>query len=57
LGLPLPVQSGVLQVNGLILTLAPATASTLNTLFGGQVVQAGTNIGTANIYVVLSPNN
>jgi hypothetical protein len=57
LGLPLPVQSGVLQVNGLILTLAPATASTLNTLFGGQVVQAGTNIGTANLYLVLSPNN
>jgi hypothetical protein len=57
LSLPLPVQSGVLQVNGLVLTLAPATASTLNTLFGGQVVQAGTNIGTANLYLVLSPNN
>jgi len=57
MGLPLAVQAGVLQVNGLILTLAPATASTLNTLFGGQVVQAGTNIGTANVYVVLSPNN
>jgi hypothetical protein len=57
LTLPLQLQSGVLQVNGLVLTLAPATASTLNTIFGGQVVQAGTNIGTANTYVVFSPTN
>jgi hypothetical protein len=56
LSLPLQVQSGVLQVNGLVLTLAPATASTLNAIFG-QVVQAGTNIGTANVYVVFSPSN
>jgi|GEM_PF-1649679 len=55
--LPLQLQSGVLQENGLILTLAPATATALNTLFGGQVVQAGTNIGTANAYVVFSPTN
>jgi hypothetical protein len=57
LTLPLQPQSGVLQVNGLVLTLAPATVSTLNTIFGGQVVQAGTYIGTANVYVVFSPTN
>jgi hypothetical protein len=57
LTLPLQLQSGVLQVNGLVLTLAPATASALNSIFGGQVVQAGTNIGTANAYVVFSPAN
>ena len=57
LTLPFQLQSGVLQVNGLVLTLAPATASTLNTLFGGQFVQAWTNIGTANTYVVFSPTN
>jgi hypothetical protein len=57
LTLPLQLQSGVLQVNGLVLTLAPATASTLNTIFGGPVVQAGTNIGTANTYLVFSPTN
>jgi hypothetical protein len=57
LTLPLQLQSGVLQVNGLVLTLAPAAASTLNTIFGGPVVQAGTNIGTANAYVVFSPSN
>jgi hypothetical protein len=57
LGLPFQLQSGVLQVNGLVLTLAPATASTINALLGGQYVQAGTNIGTANAYVVFSPSN
>jgi hypothetical protein len=57
ISLPLQLQSGVLQVNGLSLTLAPATASTLNALFGGQVAQAGENIGTANTYVVFSPTN
>jgi hypothetical protein len=57
LTLPLQLQSGVLQVNGLVLTLAPAAASTLNAIFGGQVVQAGTNIGTANVYVVFAPSN
>jgi hypothetical protein len=56
-GLPLQLQSGVLQVNGLVLTLAPATASTINTVLGGQFVQAGANIGTANTYVVFSPAN
>jgi hypothetical protein len=54
---PFQLQSGVLQVNGLVLTLAPATASTLNAIFGGPFVQAGTNIGTANAYVVFSPSN
>src|SRR5258705_9324689 len=57
LTLPLQLQSGVLQINGLVLTLAPATASTINTVLGGQFVQAGTNIGTANAYVVFSPTN
>jgi hypothetical protein len=57
LTLPLQLQSGVLQINGLVLTLAPATASTINTILGGQYVQAGTNIGTANAYVVFSPSN
>jgi hypothetical protein len=57
LTLPLQLQSGVLQVNGLVLTLAPATASTIDTLLGGQFVQAGENIGTANAYVVFSPSN
>lgn len=57
LTLPLQLQSGVLQVNGLGLFLAPATASTLNALFGGPVVQAGTNIGTADSYTVFSPAN
>jgi hypothetical protein len=55
--LPLQTQAGVLQENGLILTLAPATASLLNTLFGAQVVPAGLNVGTANAYVVFSQTN
>jgi hypothetical protein len=55
--LPLQLQAGVLQVNGLVLTLAPATASAINTVLGGQFVQAGTNIGTANAYVVFSAIN
>jgi len=55
LTLPFQPQSGVLQVNGLVLTLAPASASTINALLGGQYVQAGSNIGTANVYLVLSP--
>jgi hypothetical protein len=55
--LPFQLQSGVLQVNGLVLTLAPATASTINALLGGQYVQAGSNIGSANVYLVFSPTN
>ena len=57
LTLPLQPQTGVLQENGLILTLSPAMASLLNTLFGGPVLQAGSNVGTANAYVVLAPSN
>jgi len=57
LTLPFQLQAGVLQVNGLGLTLAPATASALNTVLGGQYVQAGTSIGSANTYVVFSPSN
>lgn len=55
--LPLQLQSGVLQVNGLGLTLAPATASAINAVLGGQYLQPGTSIGTANLYVVFSPTN
>jgi hypothetical protein len=55
--LPLQPQNGVLQVNGLGLTLASATASAINTALGGQYAQAGTPIGTANVYVVFSPVN
>jgi hypothetical protein len=55
--LPLQLQSGVFQENGLVLTLAPATATALNNVFGAPVVQAGTNIGTANAYVVFAPFN
>jgi hypothetical protein len=57
LTLPLQLQAGVLQVNGLVLALAPATASAINTVLGGQYVLAGTNIGTANAYIVFSPSN
>jgi hypothetical protein len=57
LTLPLQPQSGVLQVNGLGLTLASATASAINTVLGAPFVQAGTPIGTANAYVVFSPTN
>src|SRR5258708_18329882 len=38
LTLPFQLQSGVLQVNGLVLTLAPATPSALNPIFGGPHV-------------------
>jgi hypothetical protein len=55
--LPLQPQNGVLQVNGLGLTLASATASAINAVLGGQYVQAGTPIGTANVYLVFSPVN
>jgi hypothetical protein len=55
--LPLQTQSGVMQVNGLGLTLASATASAINTVMGGQYVAGGTPIGTANAYVVFSQTN
>jgi hypothetical protein len=55
--LPLQLQSGVFQENGLILTLAPATATALNNVFGAPVMQAGANIGTASAYVVFAPVN
>jgi hypothetical protein len=57
LTLPLQLQAGVLQINGLGLTLASATASAINTVLGGQYLQPGTPIGTANAYVVFSPVN
>ncbi len=55
--LPLQVQSGVLQENGLTLTLAPAAAAEFNSLFGQGAAQAGSAIGTANAYIVFSPTN
>jgi hypothetical protein len=57
LTLPFQLQAGVLQINGIGLTLAPATATAINTVLGGQYLQAGTPIGTANAYVVFSPVN
>ena len=55
--LPLQPQAGVLQVNGLGLTLAAATANAINTVLGGQYLAAGTSIGTADAYVVFSAAN
>lgn len=54
--LPLAAQNGVLQVNGLGLTLAPAAASTLSSLFGATI-PAGVAVGTANVYAVLAASN
>ena len=54
--LPLTPQNGVEQINGFGLLLAPGTANTFNTLFGAQVLQAGTSVGTANVYTVLAPS-
>ncbi len=54
--LPLVPQAGVLQVNNLGLSLAAPAATTLSALFGTQI-PAGTAIGTANVYAVLSPTN
>jgi hypothetical protein len=55
--LPFFPQSGALQVNGLILTLAPASATALDNLFGGPYLQAGASMGTANTYVMFSATN
>lgn len=55
--LPLPLQADILQENGLGLFLTSAMASEINNVFGGQVVQAGTYIGTANAYLLFSPTN
>ena len=56
-GLTLPLQpvAGVEQINGFTLFLAPAAATEINAIFGGPAVQAGTNLGTANVYTVLEP--
>jgi hypothetical protein len=55
--LPFTLQSGSLQENGLILTLAPASASALDNLFGGPYLQAGMSMGTANSLVTFSAIN
>ena len=55
--LPLAPQAGVLQVNGLVLTLAPAAATTLNNLFGAPILSPGLSIGTGNAYVVFAAAN
>src|ERR1700677_491457 len=45
------------QENGLTLTLAAPTVATMNALFGAQVLQTGTLVGTANVNTVLAPTN
>jgi hypothetical protein len=55
--LPLVPQAGVLQVNGLSLTLNAAAATLLNNLFGAPVLSPGLPIGTGNVYVVLAAAN
>jgi hypothetical protein len=55
LTLPLPVTVGVLQVNGLKLSLAPGAASALNTIFNIRTIPAGLDAGTASIYAVFAP--
>ncbi len=52
--LPLQPQQGTAQINGFSLTLAPAAASIINGVFGAEVLPAGTAIGTADVYTVLS---
>jgi hypothetical protein len=52
--IPLTLQSGALQINGLTLTIAPATEFALSALFGGPVVHTGASAGTANTSVVFS---
>jgi hypothetical protein len=52
--LPLTPQTGIEQINGFGLTLAPAAATAINGVFGAQVLQAGTGIGTADVYTVLA---
>jgi len=54
---PLQPQAGVLQVNGLALSLSAAGASAINGIFGGPVVQQGTAIGIANAYIVFAAAN
>ena len=56
-GLTLPLQTsvGVLQVNGLKLTLAPIAAGSLNSIFGITAIPAGLNAGTASTYIVFAP--
>ena len=55
LSLPLQTTAGVLQVNGLTLSLAPVAATTLNSLFGINAIPANLSVGTASLYVVLAP--
>lgn len=52
--LPFTATSGVAQLNGFTLTLAPAAANTINSTFGGPVLQANSNVGSANVYAVLA---
>ena len=51
------VSSSLFQENGMTLTLASATAMTLNTIFGGPILQPGMYIGTANLSANLAPAN
>lgn len=52
--LPLTPQNGVEVATGFTATFAPAAASTINTVFGGPVIQANAFIGTVDFYGVLA---
>ncbi len=55
--IPLTPQNGVEILNGFPATLAPAAAATINSIFGGPVLQPNTPIGTVDFYAVLAATN
>ena len=52
--LPLTPQSGVETIAGFRVTFAPAGANAVNSVYGGQFVQAGAAVGTADVYAVFA---
>ncbi|GAC1362856.1 MAG: hypothetical protein NVSMB3_11250 [Acidobacteriaceae bacterium] len=54
--LPLAMTVGVLQVNGLRVTMHPTGAAMVNNIFHTNAVFAGMTVGTMNVYAVLSPH-
>lgn len=54
LSLPLTPQSGVEAISGFTVTFAPAGANAVNSVFGGQFIQPGLAVGTADVYAVLA---
>lgn len=54
--LPLTSTAGVLQVNGIGVTLHPAAATALNEILHTNAISGGLTVGTMNVYLVLSPN-